>query len=340
MATTAATTRLKGAALTLQNSHWPDLLVSSSPLSSLHPSLCAAPARPYQSPPSPRYVTRCWCRLRLPGTHFYTRGCHSILDLGSPRAHPRNPVLVRLWRIVSSPSLGPSGWNSESDQWATRIDDSISTTSRYPFFIAKAPPRRCQPINRRLARKAPYPNQVRAPSIVGRGNGEFGCRRGIGSPSIIPPTTVKVPRATQPTCPGRVPYHRRSSVPCRPGRCGHRDCPKPTLSLHGPADPGFTIPPQGPSKHRSVPLKGAVFRTLPSNGTLANAPPRASLRDPLPPNPGPLIRPKGSLQRPPGRVRTSLGVHLHRELPPFAEVPSLLAPPALVVAFLRASLLY
>lgn len=140
MATTAATTRLKGAALTLQNSHWLDLLVSSSPLSSLHPSLCAAPARPCRSPPSLIYVTRCWCRLRLPGTHFYTRGCHSILDLGSPRAHPRSPVLVRLWRIVSSPSLGPSGWNSESDQWATRIDDSISTTSRYPFFIAKAPP--------------------------------------------------------------------------------------------------------------------------------------------------------------------------------------------------------
>lgn len=115
------------------------------------------------------------------------------------------------------------------------------------------------------------------------GNWGFGCTSSRHRIAVDNPTDGRESAEGVATnLPGRIPYHRRPSVPCAGliDFCvGHRDCPKPAPSLHGPADPGFTIPPQ----QRSVPLKGAVFGPWPSNGTLANALPRASLRDPLPP---------------------------------------------------------
>lgn len=214
-----------------------------------------------------------------------------------------------------------------------------STTSRYPFFIAKAPPPSLPADQQEASTESPISEPGTSAQHCWKG--EWGIW--LSSRHRIAVDNPTDHRESAEGDAANLP--RESSVspsflrPVPAWSMWSQGLPKPTPSLHGPADPGFTIPPQGP-QHRSVPLKGAVFRTLPSNGTLANAPPRESLRDPLPPNPEPLIRPQGSLQRPPGRVRTSLGVHLHRELPPFAEVPSLLAPPALVVAFLRASLLY
>lgn len=168
------------------------------------------------------------------------------------------------------------------------------------------------------------------------GNWGFGCTSSRHRIAVDNPTDGRESAEGVATnLPGRIPYHRRPSVPCAGliDFCvGHRDCSKPAPSLHGPADPGFTIPPSRDlfrSRVRSL----AHGRPMELSLTHFPGHPCAILSPPPP-------RASDSARRPSTATPRGVPKQVLESTYTVSYPPSLLAPPAVVVAFLRASLLY